>query len=74
MGKEALPYSVAPSEVESSIQLVESTNFRFGFDYCHYVLEDVQGSIERAVMAELDSDSFNVQLSDPVVDVLSMQM
>ena len=63
MNKFALPDSVAPSEVDHC-NIVPSTTLRFGFDYCHYVMEKTENEIQNAIIAELDSDTFTMDIAD----------
>ena len=52
VGKDALPLSVALSEMVEST-LVKETSLRFGFDYCRHVLSQQEIEIYEKVVADL---------------------
>jgi hypothetical protein len=62
MGKPALP-GVAPSEVDS-VHFVSTTELRFGFDYCDFVLAEFNHEVNDSVLAVKDSDVESLELVD----------
>ena len=67
MNKFALPDSVAPSEADYC-NIVPSTTLRFGFDYCHHVMEKTENEIQNEDFVSgqecLDSSLENVAEDD----------
>ena len=67
LDKPALPDSVAPSEVENA-NIVSKTSLRFGFDYCHRVLDKQRDDIHHQVMLQLDNDTLTMDVEDYNID------
>lgn len=67
MDKDALPDSIAPSEVDCT-NIVPTTSLKFGFDYCHHTLLATDDKIRAAVKDALDSDVFDMAIDDYNID------